>query len=122
MICLTALQRTRCAVTPRATDHHRFSTHRHGPRLLRLSLSFHSLARAPHCALSGALLVACGLKVRDIIKLIQDDGWILIRTRGSHRHFKHLQKPGLVTIAGHPSVDVPRGTLDSILKQAGLKQ
>jgi predicted RNA binding protein YcfA (HicA-like mRNA interferase family) len=61
------------------------------------------------------------LKVRDVIKLIEQNGWSLTRTRGSHRHFKHPVKPGLVTIAGHPSVDVPPGTLNSILKQAGLK-
>jgi len=61
------------------------------------------------------------VKVRDAIKLIEKDGWCLARTRGSHRHFKHLKKPGIVTIAGHPSVDIPRGTLNSILKQAGLK-
>jgi predicted RNA binding protein YcfA (HicA-like mRNA interferase family) len=53
--------------------------------------------------------------------MIEEDGWYLIRTRGSHRHFKHPQKPGLVTIAGHPGVDIPKGTLNSILKQAGLK-
>ncbi|HEX8295413.1 MAG TPA: type II toxin-antitoxin system HicA family toxin [Chthoniobacteraceae bacterium] len=62
------------------------------------------------------------MKVREIIKLIEDDGWFVVRTRGSHRHYKHPQKPGLVTIAGHPSVDVPRGTLNSILKQAGMKE
>jgi len=61
------------------------------------------------------------VKVRDAIKLIEKDGWYLARTRGSHRHFKHLKKPGIVTIAGHPSVDIPRGTLNSIRKQAGLK-
>jgi predicted RNA binding protein YcfA (HicA-like mRNA interferase family) len=61
------------------------------------------------------------LKIRDAIKLIEKDGWYLVRTRGSHRHFKHTRKLGLVTIAGHPSVDIPRGTLNSILKQAALK-
>jgi predicted RNA binding protein YcfA (HicA-like mRNA interferase family) len=61
------------------------------------------------------------VKVRDAIKLIEKDGWYLARTRGSHRQFKHPQKLGLVTIAGHPSVDIPRGTLNSILKQARLK-
>lgn len=61
------------------------------------------------------------VKVRDIIKLIEEDGWSPVRTRGSHRHYKHPQKPGLVTVAGHPHIDVPRGTLNSILKQAGLK-
>ena len=61
------------------------------------------------------------MKVRDAIKLIEQDGWYLARTRGSHRHFKHAAKPGIVTIAGHPGVDIPKGTLNSILKQAGLK-
>ena len=61
------------------------------------------------------------MKIREAIKLIEEDGWHLARTRGSHRHFKHPNKPGIVTIAGHPSVDIPRGTLNSILKQAGLK-
>ena len=61
------------------------------------------------------------MKVRDIIRLVEDDGWFLVRTRGSHRHFKHPSKPGLVTIAGHPGVDMPKGTLNSVLKQAGLK-
>jgi predicted RNA binding protein YcfA (HicA-like mRNA interferase family) len=61
------------------------------------------------------------MKVRLAIKMIEDDGWYLVRTRGSHRHFKHLTKPGLVTIAGHPGVDIPKGTLNSILKQSGLK-
>jgi predicted RNA binding protein YcfA (HicA-like mRNA interferase family) len=61
------------------------------------------------------------MKVREIIRVVEDDGWILVRTRGSHRHFKHPSKPGLVTIAGHPGVDMPKGTLNSVLKQAGLK-
>jgi predicted RNA binding protein YcfA (HicA-like mRNA interferase family) len=61
------------------------------------------------------------LKVRDVIKKIEDDGWKLARTRGSHRQFHHPTKPGTVTIAGHPSAEVPPGTLNSILKQAGLK-
>jgi predicted RNA binding protein YcfA (HicA-like mRNA interferase family) len=61
------------------------------------------------------------MKVREAIKLVEADGWYLARTRGSHRHFKHPQKPGIVTIAGHPNIDIPRGTLNSILKQAGLK-
>lgn len=61
------------------------------------------------------------MKVREIIRVVEDDGWVLVRTRGSHRHFKHPSKPGLVTIAGHPGVDMPKGTLNSVLKQAGLK-
>jgi predicted RNA binding protein YcfA (HicA-like mRNA interferase family) len=61
------------------------------------------------------------VKVREAIKMIETDGWYLARTRGSHRHYKHRNKPGIVTIAGHPNVDIPKGTLNSILKQAGLK-
>jgi predicted RNA binding protein YcfA (HicA-like mRNA interferase family) len=61
------------------------------------------------------------VKVREAIKLIEDDGWYLDRTRGSHRQFKHPTKPGLVTIAGKPGDDLAPGTKNSILKQAGLK-
>lgn len=61
------------------------------------------------------------MKVREIIELIEKDGWEHVRTKGSHRQFKHPNKPGKVTVAGKPSLDVPPGTLNSILKQAGLK-
>ncbi len=53
--------------------------------------------------------------------MLQDDGWNLVVTRGSHRQFKHPSKPGRVTVAGKPGEDVAPGTLNSILKQAGLK-
>jgi len=53
--------------------------------------------------------------------MIEATGWVLVRTRGSHRQFKHPSRAGLVTIAGNLSVDIPKGTLNSILKQAGLK-
>ncbi len=62
------------------------------------------------------------MKVRDVIKLIEEDGWQMVRTRGSHQHYKHPRKPGLVTVAGYPGVDVPKGTLNSIYKQASLKE
>ena len=61
------------------------------------------------------------MKVRLLIKLIEDDGWYLGRTRGSHRQFKHLRKKGTVTVAGKLSADVRSGTLNSVLRQAGLK-
>ena len=61
------------------------------------------------------------MKIRPLIKLIQDDGWYLVRTRGSHRQFKHPTKKGTVTVAGKPSADVRPGTLNNILRQAGLK-
>jgi predicted RNA binding protein YcfA (HicA-like mRNA interferase family) len=62
------------------------------------------------------------VKVKEVIKLLEEDGWYLARTRGSHRQFKHASKAGAVTVSGKPSIDVPRGTLNSILKQAGLKE
>ena len=61
------------------------------------------------------------MKVREILKLIESDGWYLDRTRGSHRQFKHASKRGLVTVAGKPNDDIAPGTQNSILKQAGLK-
>jgi predicted RNA binding protein YcfA (HicA-like mRNA interferase family) len=61
------------------------------------------------------------VKIRDLIRILQNDGWLLARTRGSHRQFKHPTKPGLVTVAGHESEDIAKGTLNSVLKQAGLK-
>jgi predicted RNA binding protein YcfA (HicA-like mRNA interferase family) len=62
------------------------------------------------------------LKVRDVVRLIEDDGWLQVRQRGSHRQFKHALKPGLVTIAGKPGDDLAPGTLASVLKQAGLDE
>ena len=61
------------------------------------------------------------MKIREVIKLIEDDGWYLARTKGGHRQYKHPVKRGLVTISGKLSDDVGKGTLNSILKQAGLK-
>lgn len=61
------------------------------------------------------------MKVRDVIKLIESNGWFLITTKGSHRQYKHPTKPGRVTIAGHPSHELAPGTLNSVLKQAQLK-
>ncbi|HEY1820463.1 MAG TPA: type II toxin-antitoxin system HicA family toxin [Trebonia sp.] len=60
------------------------------------------------------------LKVSEIIKLIEADGWYLVAIRGSHRQYKHPVKPGRVTIAGKASADLPAGTERSILKQAGF--
>ena len=62
------------------------------------------------------------MKVRDVLRLIHEDGWFLVATRGSHRQFKHALKPGRVTVAGKPNDDLAPGTLNSILKQSGLKK
>jgi predicted RNA binding protein YcfA (HicA-like mRNA interferase family) len=61
------------------------------------------------------------MKVRDAIKLVESDGLKLARTRGSHRQYHHPMKPGTVTIAGRPSLDLDPKTQASILKQAELK-
>jgi predicted RNA binding protein YcfA (HicA-like mRNA interferase family) len=61
------------------------------------------------------------VKVREAIKLVEGDGWYLVRTRGSHRQYKHPSKIGLVTIPGQMKDDLASGTMNSILKQAGLK-
>ena len=52
----------------------------------------------------------------------ENDGWLCVRQKGSHRQYHHVSKPGTVTVAGRPSIEVPPGTLNSILKQAGLKK
>lgn len=62
------------------------------------------------------------MRVRDAIRLVEGDGWQLVRTRGSHRQYKHPTKPGLVTIPGKLSKDLPIGLQRSILKQAGLER
>lgn len=61
------------------------------------------------------------MKVRDVIKRLEEDGWYLARTKGSHRQFKHLEKPGIVTVPGKLSKDLAIGTLMSIWKQAQLE-
>ncbi len=61
------------------------------------------------------------MKVKEIIKIIEEDGWYLVNTEGSHWRFKHPIKKGRVTVAGKLSDEVQKGTLNSILKQAGLK-
>ncbi len=61
------------------------------------------------------------MKVREVIRLIEKDGWFLVRTRGDHRQYKHPSKPGRVTISGNTGRDMPPGTLNSVLKQASLK-
>ena len=61
------------------------------------------------------------VKVRDVLKLLQKDGWKQVRMKGSHRQFRHPAKSGTVTVAGKPGIDIPIGTLKNILKQAKLK-
>ena len=61
------------------------------------------------------------MKVRDVIRRLQADGWMLVATKGSHRQYEHPIKSGKVTIPGHPNDDLAPKTLASIMRQAGLK-
>ncbi|MEG3872056.1 type II toxin-antitoxin system HicA family toxin [Microcoleus sp. Z1_B5] len=62
------------------------------------------------------------MKVREVIKMLEDDGWYLARTKGSHRQFKHPEKAGTVTVSGNLGIDMPIGTLKSVLRQAQLEE
>lgn len=62
------------------------------------------------------------MKVNEVIRMLLDEGWVLVATRGSHRQYKHPFRPGRVTVPGKPGDDLAPGTLNSILKQAGLKK
>ena len=61
------------------------------------------------------------MKVKAVIRILQEEGWVLVTTRGSHRQFKHALRAGRVTVAGKLGEELAPGTLNSILKQAGLK-
>ena len=61
------------------------------------------------------------MTVREVLRIIEEDGWTMVAQKGSHRQYKHPTKTGRVTVAGHPKDDVAPGTLNSILRQAGLK-
>lgn len=62
------------------------------------------------------------MTVRELLVILRRDGWFLVAARGSHRQFKHFRKPGRVTVPGKPGDDLAPGTLNSILKQAGLQR
>jgi predicted RNA binding protein YcfA (HicA-like mRNA interferase family) len=62
------------------------------------------------------------VKVREVLRMLLEDGWILVRTRGSHHHYRHPKKPGIVTVPGNPGLDLHPKTYASIIKQAGLRK
>jgi predicted RNA binding protein YcfA (HicA-like mRNA interferase family) len=62
------------------------------------------------------------VKVSEVLRMLNEDGWFLVVTRGSHRQFKHPTKTGRVTVPGKPSDELAPGTLNSIRKQAGFKK
>lgn len=88
-------------------------------------------ARAPHPVfpgLAGACpechspwLVCLPMKVREVMRMLERDGWALVRRKGSHRQYRHPTKLGRVTLAGNLGHELPKGTLASILKQAQLE-
>jgi predicted RNA binding protein YcfA (HicA-like mRNA interferase family) len=85
------------------------------------ALSFHDSANSyPFRGLLG-IVSRIAISVRQLVRQLEDDGWVQVRQRGSHRQFRHPKKSGTVTVAGKESADVPPGTLSSVLKQAGLK-
>lgn len=69
-----------------------------------------------------ATVPAVPMKIAEVIRLLERNGWVLTRTTGSHRHYRHPARPGLVTVAGKPSATLKPGTEASILKQAGLRR
>ena len=70
----------------------------------------------------SGIVVDMAVKVQELLKQLAADGWAQVRQKGSHRQFHHPTKPGTVTVAGKASLDIPPGTLNNILKQAGLKK
>ena len=77
------------------------------------------VGRVRHTDGIGAIIST--MKVKELIALIETDGWLQVRQKGSHRQFHHPTKPGTVTVSGKLNVEVPSGTLNNALKQAGLK-
>jgi predicted RNA binding protein YcfA (HicA-like mRNA interferase family) len=61
------------------------------------------------------------MKFRDLVKLLQSNGWQQVRQKGSHRQFRHPQNPAVITLAGPNGTDVPPGTLNDILRKAGIR-
>jgi predicted RNA binding protein YcfA (HicA-like mRNA interferase family) len=90
-----------------------------GTQVSAAGLSYPERAFAVGVVVTAESYVAF-MKVRDAIKLLEDDGWRVDRQRGSHRQYRHPRKPGLVTVAGKPNSDLKPGTLASIRRQAGL--
>ena len=60
------------------------------------------------------------MTVGEVLRIIEDDGWIMVAQKGSHRQYKYPNKTGRVTVAGRPKDDLAPGTLNSILRQARL--
>lgn len=62
------------------------------------------------------------MKIKDVLELLKENGWFIVRTKGSHRQLKHPTILGVITLAGKLSDDIKKGTLGSILRKAGLNK
>ena len=82
--------------------------------------AYEGLSDLPQNGIEG-LVQTSWVKVRDVIRLLRKGGWEQVRMKGSHRQFRHPARPGTVTVAGKPGVEIPIGTLKNIFRQAGLK-
>lgn len=97
----------------------------HHARVLRQSDRFHTSPHGDPLLAATRSVVAGGtigvVKVRDVIRRLESEGWLLVVTKGSHRQFKHPRLIGRVTVSGALGADVPLGTLASIERQARLR-
>jgi len=109
--------RTSCFALHNLRHAHRSSGVRHGRVHEDLGVLMSKTATA-----QMSTLPRMPMKVSEVIRLLEDDGWTLKRTSGSHRHYSHPTKAGLVTVAGKPGATLKPGTEASILKQAGLRK
>jgi predicted RNA binding protein YcfA (HicA-like mRNA interferase family) len=80
----------------------------------------HLISNHPRGGVNTLQVPSAFMKVREVVLLLERDGWYQVAQRGSHRQFRHATKPGRVTVAGNPNKDVAPGTLGNILRQAGL--
>jgi predicted RNA binding protein YcfA (HicA-like mRNA interferase family) len=85
-------------------------------------IATHMLRWAPCRRRSRQQVAQASGDVREVIKMLEKEGWRLVVTRGSHRQFKHPTRPGRVTVSGHPGDEMPKGTLASVRRQAGLER
>jgi predicted RNA binding protein YcfA (HicA-like mRNA interferase family) len=97
------------------------------PSITRTAMRSSRVRRSPspdsfrHGA-AESLGTMCVVKFRELIRLLEGDGWLVVAQRGSHQQYEHPSKPGKVTVAGKPGADVPKGTAANILRQAGLRR
>jgi predicted RNA binding protein YcfA (HicA-like mRNA interferase family) len=80
-----------------------------------------AIATTAQTTLDRVIMGLMPMKVREVIRLLETHGWVEMRSKGSHRHFKHPNQPYVVTVPGNSGMELAPGTLNVILKKAGLK-